>query len=294
MTLSVVRLTDLAPRPEIAEWRVWLQDHTDPDWRPNEWSHETWLFTGDPDNDRTVLFRCTTKKCQSLKSTQGICAPCRRDHAAIGLPLDEFLATHDPGRRAASPGRVLPRCVVRSGENRCSAPSHCLGLCQRHYAQWKTYRTSGNLVLDEWSVTIPTPMPPSTERCIVLGCKQAPFCKKKLCLYHENKFKRASPGIPAAEWARTQTPFLQAEHFSLWPLKEVLRWEMLYALQQRDRRGRSIDPTVVRALVRGLAPVPHLLGGDRAQLAEMVNSQRQLSTRAHFNEVYRLVPMPGS
>ena len=223
MTVSVVGSPTLVPRPQIDEWLHGCRKNTDPNCRPDEWSHETWLFTGDPDNDRTVLFRCTTKKCQSLKTPRA-CAHRAAGHAAIGHPLDEFLATYNPDGGRHPQGGVLPRCSVRNGENRCCAPSHCLGLCQRHYAQWKTYRTSGNLVLDEWSVTIPTPMPPSTERCIVLGCKQAPFCKKKLCLYHENKFKRASPGIPAAEWARTQTPFLQAEHFSLWPLKEVLRW----------------------------------------------------------------------
>jgi integrase len=289
LTAKVVRLSELKTRSHIDEWLTWLRKSTDPNWRPSEWSQETWLFTGDADNDKTVLFRCTTKKCKSLKNTQGICAPCRRDHAASGLPIDEFLATHDPGRRAASPGRVLPRCAVRRGDNQCGAPSHCLGLCHRHYVQWKVYRTSGPLDLDDWSVTVPTPLPLSTQRCIVLGCKQDPFCRKKLCLYHEGKFKRESPGIPAVDWAALQTPFLQAEHFSLWPLNEVLRHEMLYALQERDRRGRNIDPTVIRALVRGFAYVPYLLGGDRDELGKMVTSQQQLSARAHFSEIYRLI-----
>jgi hypothetical protein len=127
MTANVVQLATLTSRSQIDEWLIWLRNNTDPNWRPGEWSHETWLFTGDPDNDRTVLFRCTTKKCQSLKNTQGMCAACRRDLQRIGLPLDEFIATYNPGRRQATPGRVLPRCSVRNGDERCAAPSHCLG-----------------------------------------------------------------------------------------------------------------------------------------------------------------------
>ncbi len=93
MTANVVQLVTLTSRSQIDEWLIWLRNNLYLDRRPGEWSHETWLFTGGPDNDRTVLFRCTTKKCQSLRNTQGMCAACRWDLQRIGLPLDEFIAT---------------------------------------------------------------------------------------------------------------------------------------------------------------------------------------------------------
>ena len=82
MTTNVVQLATLTSRSQIDEWFIWLRNNTDPKCRPGEWSLETWIFTGDPDNDRTVLFRCTTKKCQSLRNTQGMCAACPMGSAA--------------------------------------------------------------------------------------------------------------------------------------------------------------------------------------------------------------------
>ena len=84
MTANVVQLATLTSRSQIDEWLIWLRNNTDPNWRPGEWSHETWLFTGDPDNDRTVLFRCTTKKGQSLKTPRA-CA-LRADGSAANWP----------------------------------------------------------------------------------------------------------------------------------------------------------------------------------------------------------------
>ena len=290
MTDNALPLVKPAHRAEAAEWLSWLQDHTDTTWRFGEWNQETWLFTGNPDNDRTVLYRCTVTHCTTLKNTHGICAQCHRDHVASDLPLEEFLATHRPRRRQVTPGRPERRCDVRRQQDQCDKPSYCQGLCLSHYRLWLKHHTRfPGCALDDWATSIATPQRGGARRCLVLGCEHERFCQKELCSYHETKRKREAPQTLPAMWATTQTPYLLAEHFSLWPLSEVLRWEMLFALQQRDKRGRNVDPTVIRALVRNLAAVPQLLRGNQARLAAMVKSQHQLSARAHFNEIYRLV-----
>ncbi|MGF1431114.1 tyrosine-type recombinase/integrase [Kitasatospora sp. LaBMicrA B282] len=61
-------------------------------------------------------------------------------------------------------------------------------------------------------------------------------------------------GIPDATearetWARRTAPILGAGQFSLWPLRETARLEILYSLQQRDLRRQRIEPFVIRQTI---------------------------------------------
>ena len=44
-------------------WLEWLRDHLDRSWRPGEWDHQRWLFTGDLGSDRTAAWPCATPGC---------------------------------------------------------------------------------------------------------------------------------------------------------------------------------------------------------------------------------------
>ena len=63
---------------------------------------------------------------------------------------------------------------------------------------------------------------------------------------HRNRYRRSGSRATMAQWARTQKPHLSMNMFSLMPLAEQMRWEFLYALQQRDARNGRMDPVAVR------------------------------------------------
>jgi len=86
------------PTSDQSEWLEWLEEHVDPNWRPGEWNHSGWLFTGDPDNPATVLARCHTRACRMLVSAPALCSSCRKEHGRGGLSMDEFIAAHVPRR----------------------------------------------------------------------------------------------------------------------------------------------------------------------------------------------------
>jgi len=63
---------------------------------------------------------------------------------------------------------------------------------------------------------------------------------------------------------------------------------MLYVLQQRDRRGGKVDPTVVRALALAFEGIDRLVGRTFDELLALFDDRgRSLNARAHVKEIIR-------
>jgi integrase len=99
-------------------------------------------------------------------------------------------------------------------------------------------------------------------------------------VHHYYKHRREDPREPVDDWASRQTPYLHTQHFSLAPLGGLVRLEVLYALQQRDIRGDTINPALVRRMVARLAPLSALIGAptERGQWADSLTSSKGLRT----------------
>ena len=265
--ITYLPTTDRADLPvEHDGWAEWLNDHIDCDWRPAEWNNDVWLFTGDPDNSGTVLARCRTQACTTMLTAGGLCPLCRRELRNSGLSLEEFAATYVPVRIKRSPTVPQPRCLVRRIGTQCTRPAISRGLCDPHYSQWLAARRRRcGLVFNDWLATVPVPRIHPAQRCVVAGCGMEAHRRGHLCYHHYYKHAREAPATPVEAWAAGQTPFLQAQHFSLAPLRPTTRLEVLYALQQRDVLGYKIDPAMVRRLVKHIAPVPSLIGAVPGQ-----------------------------
>ncbi|MGW8985123.1 tyrosine-type recombinase/integrase [Streptomyces parvus] len=276
--------------PDLERWLAWLKERIDPAWRPGEWDSEAWFFAGDPDNEGTAAYWCTTKACPSIEASQGMCACCGREWQASGLDRETFLATHIPDRRKGSPGRFQTRCQVERDGQRCAQPKYCQGLCMAHYRAWrkKVVRHPDSEV-EIWSRMEPLPLQATQSPCLVARCAQERLGLKVLCSYHAAKHRRDARDEPVEQWAAQQTPFLFAHQFSLIPLKPLLRWEILYGLQRRDKRGGKVDPTSLRMLVRLLQGLPHLIGTDRAELQALVATKESANTESHVKEISRSV-----
>ncbi len=122
--------------------------------------------------------------------------------------------------------------------------------------------------IERWARTIAIPytdIPP----CAVPACPRAGLDAHGLCHYHVCVLRRHRRRVgddrtdPHA-WAATQTPYLARHQFSLNPLPQPLRSEVLYGLQQAEDWMRSLQPEYVRRLVDTIT-VDTLLAGTPAR-----------------------------
>lgn len=135
---------------------------------------------------------------------------------------------------------------------------HCKELCATHYTQWKTHST--RKTVGRWEDTaVPYA---DTPACPAPACPLPGLYGRGLCRHHAQRFRehrRTHPHAAVTPWAAQQPPYLAPHQFSLLPLPELLRWEVLYGLQQVDPWLRIFEPAQVRRMVRDLAAATTLI-----------------------------------
>jgi len=285
MTAPVSRLlvgTD-AERQSVTDagWLQWLSAHTDAGWRPGEWDGSLWLFTGDLDSDRTAAWRCRTPGCPTAaRGFNGRCSSCRRARAAAGVCEEEF--DRAPRRR---PTRPVARggCVVPD----CGGELHCRGLCFRHERAW---RKAGGGPLEEF-IAQARPLI-GTEPCLVAGCGRERVTRRGLCRFHGNRLQRQrNPASMSQEelaaWVADEKPRISAHQFSLAGLPELVRFELLYALQQRDEAPPPLDPLQVRILISRLDGASSLRHADPEAVCESGGVQYNSAIKGLFRDLRR-------
>jgi integrase len=72
----------------------------------------------------------------------------------------------------------------------------------------------------------------------------------EVCRLHRVRYLRSDRDEPMQVWARHQLPHIGVHQFMLLNLPERMRWEVLYAVQQRAARGGRIDPENTKAVIR--------------------------------------------
>ncbi|WP_211300350.1 site-specific integrase [Nocardia fluminea] len=250
---------------DLGKWSSWLQERLVPDWRRTEWDPDLLLFTGDLSGPSTGIWKCSIEACSKpTGSSVGFCDTCTRGWRSSDLSREDFLATYipKPNRRI---GLRPSACCITQAEARCPRQSMSLGLCRIHYATWKRDHKRG-AQLEDWKQQA-QPLAPIA-LCAVLACPLDSIGYTGLCLGHSKLWTsavRSGDFDDDAEGKRTwlttrALPHLALHQFSLNATNPLVRQEILYAVQARERRGRKVNPTVVR---RFLALV-----GDAASLAE--------------------------
>lgn len=247
----------VVPLPESVDWLVWLRRNIDLRWRRGEWDQSTWLFIGDLANPQTVSRPCAT--CGIARRSSGLCRQCAKAYRQSGLTLEEFTATYLPPARQNRPGeRRDGTCMVRRDGVRCARMPLAQGLCEDHNIRWHTYKHDRRAPnLKRWSTTIALPFEALPD-CMVLGCDVESSYATGLCILHRTRYRRSGSRATVQQWAQTQPPHLAVNMFSLIPLAERMRWELLYALQRRDARNGRMDAVAVRAVITTLGPTQSL------------------------------------
>jgi integrase len=259
-------------------WLEWLRARLDPAWRAGEWDGQTLLFTGDLRSPRTAAWPCRTPGCPTAtRRTSGRCDSCRRARVSAGLSWAEFDSAPPP--RATRP---LQRgsCSVPG----CEGDLHCAGLCFRHERAWGKDRTEPVAAF----IARARPLTRATE-CRVAGCDRESIARRRLCRFHDQRLHRRGllTGDELAAWVACERPRLGVHQFSLAGLPELLRAELLYALQQRDQAPPPLDPAEVRILLARLGGAVALREADPQVVCESGGMVYNSGTRGLFRSLRR-------
>ncbi|WP_328863946.1 hypothetical protein [Streptomyces virginiae] len=269
MNGNLAEIIDLPGRsvPDLSAWVTWLKSQLLEDWRPGEWDAGSWLFTGDLDSDKTVAWPCIIDACPVIhKARNRRCKSCEDHFRLSGLTEEEFRTTYRPSKNRVYM-RAMPCTIERDGV-RCQRELHSKGLCRGHSVQWikasqaADKRRPFDGPLEEWVRDVARPLAAWPD-CTVAGCAlEQVTLKSGLCRVHYAWWTKEKAVLKAADlddWIEHTTPYLASHHFSLAPLSDVVRLEVLYALQQRDLRTRVIQPSAIRPVVKELTGVECLL-----------------------------------
>ncbi|MFF1946375.1 tyrosine-type recombinase/integrase [Rhodococcus qingshengii] len=104
---------------------------------------------------------------------------------------------------------------------------------------------------------------------------------------HSLRYTRQGDDRPISEWIKTQPPHIADHQFSLIHVDEVLRWEVLYAVQRRDARGGRIEPHAIRTALVSMQTVTSLATMSEADATVFLKRHGENSTAAHLAEFVR-------
>jgi integrase len=283
----------LATMRDESAWLSWLRDHTDMNWRPGQWYPELWLFTCSPDDPTTLAASCAVVNCSVIILHGRLCQTCAKALKQSGLDVDEFVKSYRrPRPRLTTAQRSNPaRCAVEVNGCRCPSTGAVRGLCETHYRQWnKRTRRSPKISLEEWmdrgEVTIPDePLPD----CIVPACcRESMTSGTIVCRLHWARYMRGGRAEPVQIWARRQLPHIGRHQFILLNLPERLRWEVLYAVQQRAGRGGRVDAGNTKAVVRIMEAHPSLAIMSKAEVDRIAHGHN-MNVRVHLHQFARVL-----
>jgi len=130
------------------------------------------------------------------------------------------------------------------------------------------------------------------ESCSVAGCGRERVYRRGLCWFHDNRLRREHRVDSLSEedlaaWVAGEKPRLGAHQFSLAPLAEPVRVELLYALQCRDETPPPLDPTQVRILASRLEGASSVRHADSEAVCESGGVQYNSDIRSLFRDLRR-------
>lgn len=247
-------------------WVEYLRTRIDAAWRPVEFDYGTLMFVPVANHGDTRLTLCARTGCGIHLDGGRVCSTCRRDYTAfkaLGGELSQLAWA------AQAEPRVHVERVTGCAVPQCPRPHRQRALCLGHYVPFKSWIGPVALgdadAVDRWlKATSPEPLRRKAE-CIT-GCGREGELVG-LCTIHDTAYrgwaKRTQLGDrPSRElWLDTyyEPPFDHSgttlaqrtvTPFALLP--EPVRWELLYAVQERDRQGRLLSPVHVRSAYQKL------------------------------------------
>jgi len=135
------------------------------------------------------------------------------------------------------------------------------------------------------------PLPRAAE-CRVAGCERDSIVRRGLCRFHDMRLRRQRTVATLSEeelasWIANEQPRLGVHQFSLAGLPELVRVELLYALQHRDQGPPPLDPTQLRILLTRLGGAASLREADPQVVCQSGGVQYNSAMRGLFRDLRR-------
>jgi integrase len=272
-------------------WLNWLRDHTDLHWRPGQWDPDLWLFTCSPDDPTTLATCCAVANCAAVILHGTLCQICAKAFKQSSVDFDEFIKIYSrPKPRLTTAQRSNPgHCAVQFNGRRCPSKGAIRNICEAHYRQWnKRSRRRPLITFEQWMTSgeLTIPAEPLAD-CSVAACgRESMNATTKVCRLHWSRYKRDRRFEPIDEWVRQQLPHIGVHQFMLLNLPERLRWEILYAIQQRAARGGRIDPENTKAVIRIMEASPSLATLSKADV-DRIAERHNKTVGVHLHQFAR-------
>lgn len=265
MTLLATTSPNEAAARERVGWEEFVFERIQRDWRPGEFSFEHMHLIPDPTNPLTAIRLCRKEGC-GIRLNRGLmiggrlCPTCakswKRESKAGGVSLDDWLALPRERQHIISWSCAVPECGRMHARG---------GLCKSHAQTFRKHPLAPKLTVEEW-IERDKPAPFAAKaRCVIPICRREHLAKQPVCDSHWRGFKTArqkDADLSLDAWIVAQEPAVPGmDHVSyasmagipLNMLPTPLRWEFLYAIQQRDLDGRSrFHPVDTRTQYRRL------------------------------------------
>jgi integrase len=292
------------PNPADESWVDFLKARVRPDWRPGEFDPDRLLFLPDLDNPHTIITTCGRNGCTVRLSGGNLCPSCRAEWRlakSSGMSQKEFMTTERARRQ------TVLGCMVEG----CARSHAASALCRIHagsFRAWRRRQGDRSLTASDWIAARKPEGLPAAPRCAAGSCSLDAALLNGLCTDHHTRFTRwqEAQGIDSdasvATWIERETePFMDEGSESTYAeytatpfllLPEPVRWEFLYAVQQRDMAGRAALAAVA---VRGLynffrrQAVTSLVGAERLGHpgAEANRTAMFAEYQRHIDDAYR-------
>lgn len=285
-------------------WGEYLQALIHPDWRPGEFDYGRLQLTPDPANKDTILTVCCRTNCGVLLNRSKLCPSCQHSWNKVkktGIEFEDWVGVARQRREA------MRHCLVHE----CPRVQMKNGLCGSHAESYSRNRRSfagESYTPQDWIAHRSPKALPAVPKCRAGLCPKDRVSTTGLCDLHYVQYKRWQglqgpvSGTAAVDtWLDrevepamdpdTQVSYasVAATPFSLLP--EPLRWEFLYAVQQRDLMARAgLAPMSVRSTYGNLrqSGLKSVVGLDRlgrpecyADLSAMLIEWQRLIDGAH-------------
>lgn len=281
---------------EETRWIAWLRAHADPGWRVGQWDGAAWLFTGVPGDPTTTVKYCAVAACDFVIAHGRVCGHCLRALRASTLPYEDFIASHQPQRskqRAHTLGQGEQQCTAHVRQQKCPRTQFSQDLCLYHYNKFAKLRRAAGAELDvaTWIATgdFAIPEPDHRPPCLVVGCDRSSTGRKPgVCHLHYGRYRSTKASDPIEVWARHQVPCVIDNQFTLVHVTPRLRWELLYAIQQRDAAQTRLDISAVRSVTRFLRYEPSLATATDTELERLLaRTPGNLNVHSHLVDYFR-------
>ncbi len=248
-------------------WQGFLAGMLNEEWAVGAWDAVTGILTVDPFNELNDFRACQRPGCANPASRVDYCPPCQRRARHAGVSVEDYARAHPKvSLDARRTTRGFELCGIHDAAGvRCGRAMTTRGLCPTHYDLFaKRCKQAGSALTDErleaFLADRVGKVVFESVTCPISSCGRilSHNIGSGLCDYHDSGLRAARRKQPAltVEDFMGSNVVLERHQLALGSLREPLRTELLFVIQQYADRGLG------RVMISKLRPFINDIAAD--------------------------------